>query len=228
MSAIPERGSVARPIRTSRTQRRGAPDVPHGRRTLGHRRGRDRLGAAAVRNPRAYLSSPCGEALVGHVGKHPAEVQLWLVCFVRPSSDLNRADIDLWDTRVTNGANRTAPHHSGYAGPGQRTTTHGTRLAGRIQRRSVPALIAMASDVVIDRYRLTVQHRTLRAPVDAPPEHLTGRVIDDHCPEGVGSIATRHVNSKLHELLVDAQLLGAGRDRKQPVRSLLGLRIGVE
>ena len=69
----------------------------------------------------------------------------------------------------------------------------------------------MASDVVIDRHSLTVQHRTPRAPVRAPPEHLTSHVIDDHCPEGVGSIATRHVNSKLRELLVDAQLLGAGR-----------------
>jgi hypothetical protein len=86
----------------------------------------------------------------------------------------------------------------------------------------------MAGDVVIDRHNLTVQHRTLRAPVRAPPEHLTSRVIDDHCPEGVGSIATRRINSKLHELLVDAQLLGAGRNRKQPVRSLLGLRIGVD
>jgi hypothetical protein len=82
-----------------------------------HRRARDRSGAADVRNLRVHLSSPCGETLVGLVGKHPAEVQLWLVHFVRASSDLDRADINLRDTRVTNGANRTAPHHSGYAGP---------------------------------------------------------------------------------------------------------------
>ncbi len=77
-----------------------------------------------------------------------------------------------------------------------------------IEDRLLPAAIAVAGDIVVDRDDLAMKRGVGGASVDAGGHDMTICGPQDHCAEWKGRIAARFHDRQPHRLLV-----GRGRDR---------------
>src|SRR5438477_11264077 len=121
----------------------------------------------------------------------------------RGADHSGRRDRDLIDSELAQLLDRRAPHYAAYRRPHHRAHAHRAGLAGGVEDRLIPAAIAVARDIVVDRDDLAMKGRVGGAFVDAGGHDVTIRRPYDHRAERKGRVTTRFRNRQPHRLFVN-------------------------